>query len=872
MTNSQQKLSFRQRFNFSRFAISHKLTIISAWLGIIIAGLLAFNSLSYSLFPNISFPVVVVTAKSPINSSVATETQLTQTLEKPLQSLSELDELYSVTYPGQSVINVLFNGGTDLDAVTAEVKAIINQTTLPTATTTQVIPVDLNESSAITYVLLSQEKTKQELYNIAQQEIFPRITQLPGVRKLNILGIEEKTENSLGTRISFNGQETLGFQVIKRHEANTLEVVKEVQTTVAAIQTNLPDIQLTIAETQADYIEAAVTATIQELIMAIIIAVVVIFFFLRNWRATLITALGIPISLSGTFLVMAIFHVNLQTLTLLALALVIGIVIDDSIVDVENIVRLINRGKTPKQAAIEGTDEISLAVTASTLTIAAVFIPVAFMGGTVGKFFKPFGLTISAAVIFSLLVARTLAPSLAVLWLKPQVKNNQTSVEKESFLVTYYKKALQWSLNHRQIVMAIALGSVILGVSIIPLIPQGFIPRLDRGEFNVNYTVALPNITLNPSENAPENLPENSELSWLGNLSKSPERFLLRKTLKVGQELETEILQHPDVKSVLTIAGNRGQPNRGKLAIQLKSDRENTTAIVQSQVRDRLPEINYVSTSVEDIPFVETEAEKPLQIAIVGEDLELLNSTVQKIKAEAIQITGLVDLELSYETDKIERLNGERVIYLSANLESDVALEDVTAKLEAKAIPLIPEGISWRRWGNSDHSSQVIGRFTRTFLLSVVLMLTILVLLFGRIREPIVVILCLPLSLSGAMLGLLITGSDFGIISLIGFIFLVGLLDKNALLLMDYANQLRMGGMKREQALIETGAVRLRPILMTTTSTILGMLPIALGWGAGAELRQPMAVAIMGGLFTSSLLSLFVVPVLYSILEDMWGS
>ena len=211
------------------------------------------------------------------------------------------------------------------------------------------------------------------------------------------------------------------------------------------------------------------------------------------------------------------------------------------------------------------------------------------------------------------------------------------------------------------------------------------------------------------------------------------------------------------------------------------------------------------------------------------------------------------------------------MIYISANLQSAQGLEDAIAQLETLAKPLLPDGFSLRRWGSSDHGNQVVGRFGSTLILAVLLILVILLFLFGRLLEPLVVILCLPLSILGSMLGLLVTRGDFGIISLIGFIFLVGLIDKNALLLMDYANQLRKVGLSREEALIETGGIRLRPILMTTVSTILGMLPIALGWGAGAELRQPMAIAIMGGLLTSSLLSLFVVPVLYTLLEDWWS-
>jgi len=874
MTKSTPKLSLRQRFNFSRLAIKYKRTVIALWLAISIAGIFAFSSLRYNLFPDISFPVVVVTAQAPLDTAIETETRLTRLLETKLQSLSHIDEMYSSSYRGQSVINILFDGGTDLDAATTSVEEILNQVSYPPDTDWQIFPIDLNESPVISYVLLSEGQTPQELNKIATAEIFPIIKQIPGVRKINILGLGEKPDNYFATRISFNGQEALGFQVVKRNEANTLEIVKQVEAEIAQIQAKLPSITIAIAETQADYIESAVQATIDELIGAIILAIIVIFAFLRNWRASLIAALSIPTSLLGTFIIMAIAGLSLETLTLLALALVIGIVVDDCIVDVENIVRLMNQGKKPQEAAIIGTDEISLTVTASTLTIAAVFIPVAFMGGTVGKFFQPFGLTVSAAVIFSLLVARTLAPSLAVIWLKPQPEKTSNPTE-ESALVRYYRQGLRWCLSHRLIVMSLAILSMIVGIAIIPFIPQGFIPRLDRGEFNLIYTVALPDIKTGSDAqdlNKPRDTNTSSDLDWLGNISKSPERFLLRRTIKMGKQLEEAVLTHPDVESVFTIAGIRGEPNRGKLAIQLKDKRENDTIAIQSQIRDSLPSLKDVTTSVEDIPFVQTEAEKPIQLAILGDNVDLLQKVAQEIKTQAATIPGLVDIELSNpDNQQIERLNGQRVIYISANLKSAQGLEDAIFQLETKAKTLLPDGFSLRRWGSSDHGNQVVGRFGRTLVLSVVLMLIVLLFLFGRLLEPLVVILCLPLSILGSMLGLLVTRGDFGIISLIGFIFLVGLLDKNALLLMDYANQLRDRGFNREEALIETGGIRLRPIMMTTLSTVLGMLPIALGWGAGAELRQPMAIAIMGGLLTSSLLSLFVVPVLYTLLEDWWS-
>jgi multidrug efflux pump subunit AcrB len=904
-------MTFREKFNISRLAIQFPRITIGFWIAVSVAGLLAFSSLKYALFPDITFPVVVVTAQAPIETTLETESQLAKPIEAPLRSLAKLDELSSSSYPGQAVVKVFFIPGTGIESATETVKSALKGVSFPSETSFEVIPIDLNESAAISYAIQSDSKSIRELTDIANTKIIPQIEQLPGVLKVNLLGDpSQKTEKASSlipnfpTRVRFNNKEAIAFQVIKRSKANTLEVVTGVEQAVRQIQAKFPDLKLVLAETQADYIREATQATIDSLIGAVVLAILVIFPFLRSFKATLIAALAIPTSLLGTCIVMAIAGFNLETITLLALALVIGIVVDDAIVDVENIARYVEKGEKARNAAIKGTDEIGLAVTASTVTIAAVFLPIAFMRNAVGEFFKPFGLTISAAVLFSLLVARTLSPVLAVYWLKP--RNNSTTSRLqvwENFqeaIVNAYRNLLRWSLHHRGIVVAIAILSLVVGIALIPLIPKGFIPQLDRGEFNIVYTAPLPKIVeqissssipnpksvlmQSPAEGNPSAVlhrkiqnpkSNNGVFGWIDDVAKSPERFLLRKTIKVGQQLEQVVLKFPEVESVFTTAGLRGEPNLGKLYVRLKHERASTTAEVQAKVRAALPKLKGVTSSVEDIPFVQTEAEKPIQIAILGENLDLLNQAAQDLKTRVEKLPGLVDVELSGQTRQgkvileVERLNGQRVVYLSTNLAKNQGLEDAALKIEEIARSHLPPGISLQRWGSSAHSNDVLTSFGSTMALSVFLMLLVLFLLFRRLLEPIVVGLSLPLSIVGAMLGLLVTQSDFGVISLLGLIFLLGLLDKNALLLMDYTNQLRQAGCDREEAVIETGAIRLRPIIMTTASTILGMLPIALGWGAGAELRQPMAVAIIGGLITSSLLSLLVVPVLYTLLEDI---
>ncbi len=867
------KQSLRKRLNISRLAIKYGRVTICFWIAVTIAGILAFSSLKYALFPDVPFPVVIVQATAPFDTAEETEAKLTNPLEESLRSLNQA-ELFSSSYPGQSIINVAFDAGLRLDRSTQEVKTALKQASLPPESTLEVTPFSLNESAAISYAIQSQTLPLEDLVQLTRSQIIPPLEKLPGVSRVELLGDgnfrSTEGNNTLNTNpstlVRFNGEDVLSVRVVKEAEANTLDVVNQAQTVIAQLQKTLPDVPLILAETQANYIEEASQSTLQALIGAIILAILVIFPFLRNLQSTFITALAIPISLLGTAIFIAIAGFNLETLTLLALALVIGIIVDDGIVDVENIDRHINNGKNPKQAAIKGTDEIGVTVTASTVTIAAVFIPISLIGGNLGHFFRPFGLTVAVAVLISLIVARTLSPVLAVYLLKP--RNQKSETTKPFFLARPYRNLLDWSLVHRKIVITIALVSFLLGLALIPLIPQGFMPKLDRGEFNIIYTLPVPKV--------PERLRKNTDSnssSLFGNLAQSPERFLLRSNRRVGKKLEEIVLDNSNVKSTYTIAGLRGDPLKGKIYVKLKGDRQLTTNEVQEKIRGDLPKLKGGTISIEDILFVETGDDAPLKVALLGEDIKSLQQTAKELKSRVEKIPGLVDVKVSGEDENtivVEHFQQQRVIYLSANLTEGIGLGDVTNEVMAITESILPSDISLDLQGSSAQVRKIFSEFSIALILAIIAMMAVLYIPFGRWLEPLVVVLSLPLSIVGAMFALLITQSDFGIISLIGLIFLLGLLDKNAVLLMDYINQLRERGMSRHDAILETGEVRLRPIIMTTTSTILGMLPIALGLGAGAELRQPMAVAIIGGLITSSLLSLIVVPVLYSLLEDWW--
>lgn len=881
MVKPNSSKSARERFNISKLAIDFSWLTVSFWIAVTVAGLLAFSSLKYALFPDITFPVVVVNATAPLTTALDTEAKLTQPIEERLRSLAGLEDIRSSTYPGQTAVSLSFVVGTNLETSTRNVETQIKQLTLTQGATYKIIPLNLNESAAISYAIESQTRNLTDLTKLANDQIVSAIAKLPGVLKVSLLGAPtapslqpSSVPQSGATLIRFNGKDALAFQVIKRGNANTLEVVSRVEQEVQRLRSSLKDVTLTLAATQAEYIRHATQSTIDALMEAILLSIIVIFPFLWSWRATLISALAIPTSLLATFIVMAIYGFNLETITLLALALVIGTVIDDAIIDVENIMRHIQDGETPRQAAFSATEEIGLTVIATTATAVAVFLPIGLMGGVIGQFFKPFGITVSAAMIASTLVARTLSPVLAIYWLKPAASSSSRRESNKWVVFTqYYRDLLGWSLKHRRIVIGLAVLSLIAGIALIPLIPKGFIPKLDRGEFNITYTAPLPNI---PDLAA---LQRQAAQAAQAGISPSAASIAipnpLNDSLEVAKKLEAVVRQSPAVETVFTTVGSReGEPNKGTLYVKLKDDRNIKTAELQDQFRSSLPKLAGVTTSVEDIQFVDTGGQKPLQVSLRGNDLQALSKAATAIKDRLQKIPGFADVTVTGETNQqgtvfqIERLNNQRVAYIGANLGQNLSLGDATDKVVAEANAVLPSGVSLDLGGDSARLGEVFSSFGTTLALSALCIVVVLILLFKSWVDPVVIGVSLPLALVGAMLALLVTKSDFGMISLIGFVFLLGLANKNAILLVDYINQLRNSGLDRTEAILKAGPVRLRPIMMTTASTILGMLPIALGLGAGSELRSPMAVAIAGGLVTSTILSLIVVPVVYAILDD----
>ena len=818
---------------------------MALWAALSVAGVFAFLNLKLALFPNITFPVVIVTASTNELDVAKNERAVTVPLERALVSLPGSTRVHSLTYPQFVSIDMSFDVGESLSARGAQVEDALAGVTLPPGTKTSVSTINLNETPVVTFALTAKGRSMRELADEAEREVAPKLRAIDGVLKAEIIGGDATGTSASAYRV--DGAPAVAVAVIKRASANTLDVAEASEELVDRLRPALRDVQVVRTSEQASYIKEATRATQEALGIAVVLAIIVILPFLRSVRATAISATAIPVSLLGTTCVMWLFHFNLETITLLALALVVGVIVDDAIVAVENIVRHLEAGETPLAAALHANKEIGLTLVAASLTIVAVFLPIGLMRGTLGQFFRAFGITASAAVLFSLLAARTLSPTLAARFLRPHPRplaaggSHAVDVNRTDRHPTY-RRVLAWALGHRRYVVAIAAFAFAAGLALIPFIPKGFIPHLDRGEFRVNFSTPL--------------------------------GTSLSDTAAVAKTLEDAVRRDPAVSAVYTTIGGRpNQQNAGVIDVLLEPRRRVKTIDVENAVRSTLPAIDGVSATVADVPFVGTDTSKPLQFALVSDNLDALRGAGRAFEHRVAKLKGIVDVSASGLSDgtpfsAIEHVDGKRAVQITADLAPTLQIGDANDRVLALARKYVPKGIALSFGGNSADVVTTFRDFGIALALSVVSILAVLLVLFRNWIDPLVITVSLPLSIVGALFALWVTRADFGIISLMAVIFLFGLVNKNAILLVDRIRRLRMLGFARAEAISEAGAQRLRPIVMTTAATILGMLPIALGFGAGAELRAPMAVAIIGGLITSTLLSLIVVPVAYTIFDD----
>jgi hydrophobic/amphiphilic exporter-1 (mainly G- bacteria), HAE1 family len=760
---------------------------------------------------------------------------------------------------------------------------------------------------------------------------------LPMVARI-VDGIEERTSASL-----IDGKPGLSLDVVKQSGANTVEVADEIDKAVAAINSELPShIRLRKVVDRSTFIRESVDDVKVTLVLGGLLTVFIVFLFLNSWRSTVITGLALPVSVISTFIIMRAMGFTLNVLTLMGLSLAIGLLIDDAIVVRENIVRHLHMGKDHFSAARDATAEIGVAVMATTFTIIAVFVPVAFMGGIIGRFFFQFGITVGFAVLVSLYVSFTLDPMLSSRWYDPAADPRMPRSwfgrglgrlnDQLDRLQGLLGRTLGWSLRHRWAVVLIATSAVVSSFFFFGKLGSAFMPSADPGQFMVTFK-ATPGISLD-------------------------------RSMEIAQQVEAEVRRHPGVLyTYATIGGNAAKPiNEGNIYVKMKPrEQREHFLVIQAAVRQQMKRFPAVRTAIEDADQMGGDT-KPIQVSLRGSELTQLAPLGEKLMAEVRKAQGAADVDTSEEQPqtevrvavnrnaaadlgldlgsvastmrglvagevvsqfedkdgdsydvrlRVERSDRTRAIDLLgldvpaqggrllvpasqlATLETGAApskirrrdllreirisastegrsLGEVVTDIKARAATLgMPPGYSVSYTGESEDMVESFGYAMQSLLLAVILIYAILASQFRSFLQPFAIMLSLPLSLVGVAVMLYAVKDTLNIMSMIGVILLMGLVTKNAILLVDYANHRRREGATRREALIDAARIRLRPILMTTLAMIAGMLPLAFEWGAGAEFRAPMARAVIGGLITSTLLTLVAVPVAYTMLDDI---
>lgn len=719
-----------------------------------------------------------------------------------------------------------------------------------------------------------------------------------------------------------NGDPVVAFQVMKTKEASDVAVEDAAAVAVGELERRHPGVQFRKILSTAQNTRDSFKATIHTLIEGMILAAIVVFFFLRDWRSTVIAALAMPISLIPTFAAMALFGFSLNIITLLALTLVIGVLVDDAIVEIENIQKRIEAGATPYDAAYIGADAIGLAVIATTMTIVAVFVPVSFLGGTVGQFFREFGLTVAIAVLFSLVVARLLTPLLAAYFMKPAAHAHPRKP-----FTGWYRNLIEWALANRW--KSLGGGVVLFFASLFlaTLLPTGFTPPSDNGIVQMTIQGA-PGATLDDMRRSAARLTRemrgNDDVDLVfasigagGDVRSGTVTVILsedreRTTQAFQSDIGPMLLNVPDVRLGFGQSGPGGSTTVQILLASEDGDKLAEAAATLEQQMRRLPglanvhqvtprpgselvirlkpdEAARLGVTVEAVASIarvatmgEVDANTPkfnqgqqrlnVRVRLPEEalaDLEVLRGLrVPTSQGSAVPLSAVADLSFETGVSRIERFDRERRAVIEGELNG-VALGEATRRINA--LPILrdlPDGVSQPAYGQTENMVELFTSFALAMLAGVGLVYGVLVLLFRSFFKPVTILAALPLSLAGAFLGLLIGGAELNLPALIGLLMLMGLAAKNSILLVEHAIEAERTGVSQHDALIDACRERARPIVMTTFAMVAGMVPTVLGLGEGAEFRVPMALAVIGGLISSTALSLVLVPVVYEFIDD----
>jgi multidrug efflux pump subunit AcrB len=754
---------------------------------------------------------------------------------------------------------------------------------------------------------------------------------LPGGRKVRLDDLATVTDDAVEARTfaRLNGQPVVAFAISRAKGASDATVADLVETRLAKLHTAHPEVTLTKVDTQVDNTIGNFRSAMETLIEGAVLAVIVVFLFLRDIRATIVSAIALPLSAIPTFWAMSALGFSLNLVTLLAITLVTGILVDDAIVEVENIVRHMRMGKSAYRASLEAADEIGLAVIAISMTIVAVFAPVSFMGGIAGQYFRQFGLTVSVAVLFSLLVARLITPVVAAYFMR----SHETPSQDEGPLLRAYTRMVSWSLRHRWITLAAGLALFVASIASTKLLPSGFIPPEDIAR--TLLAVELPPgsrltdtdaVTRRISDRI-KAMPEVRSVMVLGgqilggasevrkatlvvNLVHKSERDISQKDVEV--EIAGKIGDVPDVR--FWFLRDNGQRDLQLIVAGSDMKAINETANQIASEMARLPMLkNPISTAELDRPElqiapraqiaadlgVSTESlSETIRVATLGDidanlakfdagnrlipirveliqdarsDVDLLKALrVATAAGGAIPLAAIAQFDMGRGPTAINRYDRTRRVTIEADLTGDGALGEATAAIYAlPAAKNLPQGVTLREFGDVEVMQDVFSSFGAAMGAGLMMVFGVLILLFGSFGQPVTILFSLPLSIGGAIIALLLTGRPISMPVVIGILMLMGIVTKNAIMLVDMALEEMRHGKSRIDALIEAGRKRARPIVMTTIAMVAGMFPSALAFGDGGAFRSPMAIAVIGGLVVSTGLSLIFVPAVFTLLDDL---
>jgi multidrug efflux pump subunit AcrB len=726
-----------------------------------------------------------------------------------------------------------------------------------------------------------------------------------------------------------DGEPTVAFAISRVRGASDVDVAHAVAGRIAELQRANPGYELRLIDSPVDYTVGNYQATMSTLVEGAVLAIVVVFVFLRDWRATLIAAIALPLSVIPTFWVMDLMGFSLNLVTLLAITLSSGILVDDAIVEVENIIRHMRMGKSAYEAALEAADEIGLAVIAVTATLIAIFVPSSFMGGIAGQFFRQFGVTIAVAVFFSLLVARLITPMMAAYGL-PAAPG---LIERESRALRVYTRLVAWSVHHRFVTVTLGLAIFAASITSALLLPTSLLPPEDTNRSLVvvelppggdladtyrtaalitHHLKALPEVrsVLVQGGRVPIGASETRDATFVVNYAPRSERSRTQRVLEGA--IATELANVPDIRSYFLNANGL----RPVTVIIMGADGTTVSAAAAdlgAQMR-RLPMLaNVISTAsldrleVQVVPRPVDAAALGLPAAALAQAIRVttlgdvgpnlprfdagdrlvpirvrLNPAVitdpQALEAvrlspphsmQPIPLAAVADVEIGHSLASIERYDRTRSVTIDADLVGDAALGDaIKATLGLPVARDPPAGVTVREAGDAEVMTELFSGFSIAMQAGLLLVYSVLVLLFASFLQPLTILFSLPLSIGGAMLGLLAVHQPISMPVLIGILMLLGIVTKNAILLVDFGLEAQSHGMSPEEAIVDAARMRARPIIMTTFAMVAGMVPSALAIGAGGEARAPIAIAVIGGLIVSTILSLVFVPAVFVLIED----